>query len=55
VLSRSGLAAFSIRIRVIPVAGQLSLGPDVPPGAYTLQVNVGAERRRRASQGIEVR
>jgi VWFA-related protein len=37
-------------LRVLPVAGQLSLGADVPPGTYTLQVNVAADRKRRAAQ-----
>jgi hypothetical protein len=44
-------------VRVIPIAGLLSLGADVPPGAYTLQVTVGADRKRRAVQwaDLEVR
>ena len=45
------------RVRVIPIAGLLSLGDDVPPGAYTLQVAVGSGNKRRAVQwaDLEVR
>jgi hypothetical protein len=42
---------------VVPIAGLLSLGHDVPPGSYTLQVNIGAGKKCRASQwaDLEVR
>jgi VWFA-related protein len=40
--------------RVIPIAGQLSLGADVPPGAYTLQVSVGSGGKRRAAQWVDL-
>lgn len=40
--------------RVIPIAGKLSLGGDVPPGPYTLQVNVTSEGRRRAAQWVDL-
>jgi hypothetical protein len=45
------------RVRVIPIAGLLSLGDDVPPGPYTLQVAVAASGKRRAVQwaDLEVR
>lgn len=36
--------------RVVPIAGLLSLGDDVPPGRYTLQVIVNAHSRRTAFQ-----
>jgi hypothetical protein len=36
------------------VAGHLTLGKDVPPGAYTLQVNVAAGRKRRAAQWVDI-
>jgi hypothetical protein len=36
-------------LRVLPIAGQLSPGADVPRGTYTLQVSV-ADRKRRAAQ-----
>ena len=31
-------------VRVIPIAGRLSLGRDVPAGSYTLQVTVAEPR-----------
>ena len=40
-------------VRVLPIAGKMSLGADVPPGAYTLQVNVAADRTRRAAQWVD--
>jgi VWFA-related protein len=47
-------------VRVIPIAGRLSLGHDVPPGAYTLQVTVrerrgGKERTARQWVDFDVR
>jgi VWFA-related protein len=36
--------------RVVPIAGLLTLGDDVPPGPYTLQVIVNAGKRRTAYQ-----
>ena len=42
------------RVRVVPIAGRLSLGHDVPPGAYTLQVTVAADRKRRAAQWVDL-
>jgi VWFA-related protein len=39
--------------RVIPIAGRLSLGHDVPPGPYTLQVNVSADGRH-AAQWVDL-
>ena len=35
-------------VRVIPVGGRLSLGAQVPPGAYTLEVSVRSGRKRHA-------
>ena len=37
-------------VRVIPIAGLLSLGDDVPAGPYTLQVIVEAGKKRTAFQ-----
>ena len=42
------------KIRVIPIGGLLSLGHDMPPGTYTLEVTVGADRKRRASQWVDL-
>jgi VWFA-related protein len=36
--------------RVVPIAGLLTLGDDVPPGPYTLQVIVEAGRKRTSRQ-----
>jgi len=38
------------RLRTIAVGGTLSLGEQVPPGVYTLEVNVASGRKRRAVQ-----
>jgi VWFA-related protein len=42
------------RIRIIPIAGLLSLGDDVPAGTYTLQVSVAADKKRRASGWVDL-
>ena len=41
-------------VRVIPVGGTLSIGEQVPPGIYTLEVNVASGRKRRAAQWIDI-
>ena len=42
------------KVRVIPIGGLLSLGQDMPPGTYTLQVTVGADKKRRATQWVDL-
>ena len=41
-------------VRVIPIAGLLTVGNDVPPGPYTLEVSVGAGSKRRATQWVDL-
>jgi hypothetical protein len=51
---RSDAEKKASRVRTIPIAGLLSLGDDVPPGAYTLQVTVAPGRKRGASQWVDL-